>query len=223
MLAAMTFTLTTWGHACVRLDRDGQRLVIDPGSFSDQAVLDGADAVLITHEHADHVDPAGLAALLGEQPDLQVWAPSGVVDALRAAGAPEGRTHAAENGVTWTAAGFTVRGVAQTHAEIHPDVPRPQNVGYLVEGVLLHPGDTLVRPPAGTELDVLLVPVAGPWLRLADAIDYVREVRPRVAVPIHDAILSAPGHALVDRMVGGLGAPDGTTYLRLAPGTEHTV
>ncbi|MFP5332413.1 MAG: hypothetical protein ACLGHX_08665 [Acidimicrobiia bacterium] len=34
-------TLTTWGHAGIRLERDGHRLVIDPGSFTDPAVLDG--------------------------------------------------------------------------------------------------------------------------------------------------------------------------------------
>ncbi|HEY0186193.1 MAG TPA: MBL fold metallo-hydrolase [Cellulomonas sp.] len=219
----MTFTLTTGGHACVRLDRDGGRLVIDPGGFSDPAVLDGADAVLVTHEHADHVDPAGLAGRLVADPALEAWAPAGVVDQLRAAGAPGARTHVAEVGGSWTAAGFAVRGVGGTHRAIHPDLPPVQNIGYLVEGVLLHPGDALQPPPAGTDLAVLLVPVAGPWLALADAIDYLRAVRPRVAVPIHDAILSPPGLALADRLVGGLGALEGTQYLRLAPGAAHLV
>ena len=48
--------LTKLGHACVRLDKDGAVLVIDPGAVSDPGALAGANAVLITHEHFDHID-----------------------------------------------------------------------------------------------------------------------------------------------------------------------
>lgn len=200
-----TTTVSHHGHACVRFERDGRRLVVDPGGFSDPAVLDDADAVLVTHQHPDHVDPARLAAALGDRPALAVHAPAGVVDALVAAGAPADRVHAAADGDAFTAAGFAVRAVAEPHALIHPDVPRPENVAYLVDGAALHPGDSFAPPPAGVTVDLLLVPVAGPWMKVAEAVDYVRAVRPRVAAPIHDAVLSAPGTALVDRLVGGLG------------------
>jgi L-ascorbate metabolism protein UlaG (beta-lactamase superfamily) len=179
--------ITHWGHACVRLERGGRRLVLDPGAFSDLSVLDDADAVLVTHEHVDHVDVARLAA--------------------------------AADGDAFDAAGFAVRAVEEPHAVIHPDVPRAHNVAYLVDGALLHPGDAFTPPPAGAEVDLLLVPVAGPWMKLAEAIDYVRSVRPRVAAPIHDAILSDPGRALADRLVGGMGGAG--EYVRIAPGTPY--
>ena len=215
-----TAEITHWGHACVRLERDGRRLVLDPGSFSDLAVLDDADAVLVTHEHVDHVDVDRLAAALGARDGLAAWAPGGVAARLTEAGAPADRVHAVAGGETFEAAGFAVRAVGEWHAVIHPDVPRVHNVGYLVDGALLHPGDSFTPPPAGTDVDVLLVPVAGPWMKLAEAIDYVRAVRPRVAAPIHDAILSDPGRALADRLVGGMGGAG--AYVRIAAGSPYT-
>jgi glyoxylase-like metal-dependent hydrolase (beta-lactamase superfamily II) len=48
--------LTKFVHSCVRLDYDGRALVIDPGVWSEPQALVGVDAVLVTHEHLDHVD-----------------------------------------------------------------------------------------------------------------------------------------------------------------------
>ena len=46
--------ITKFGHACVRLETDGHVIVLDPGAFTEPEAVDGATAVLITHEHADH-------------------------------------------------------------------------------------------------------------------------------------------------------------------------
>lgn len=208
--------ITTWGHACVRFERDGRRLVIDPGGFSDLSVLADADAVLITHEHADHVDAARLVAALGVRPALEVWAPGDVVRQLVEAGAPEARLHAAADGDAFTAAGFAVRAVGRQHAVVYPDLPPVANVAYLVEGAALHPGDSFTAPPAGTAVALLFLPVSAPWMKVAEAVDYLRAVGPRVAVPIHDAILSEAGKALMDRVIGGLAGT--TEYRRRALG-----
>ena len=47
--------LTKYTHACVRLERDGSVLVIDPGIWSEPHALLGTHAVLVTHEHCDHL------------------------------------------------------------------------------------------------------------------------------------------------------------------------
>ena len=49
--------ITKFGHACVRLETDGHVVVLDPGGFTEPEAVDGATAVLITHEHADHYSP----------------------------------------------------------------------------------------------------------------------------------------------------------------------
>jgi hypothetical protein len=82
---------------------------------------------------------------------------------------------------------------------------------------VFHPGDALTVPDRlpGT----LLVPVFAPWLKLAEAADFVRQVAPGRAFPIHDGMLNAAGLAVVDRLIGMLAKTD---YRRLAP-REATV
>jgi len=194
--------LTRWGHSCVRLDRDSATLVIDPGSFSalDDA-LAGTTAVLVTHEHVDHVDVERVSAATREGVD--VWAPQAVVDALSGGGAAGERLHVVRGGDSFSAGGFEVQALGEWHALIHADVPRVANVGYLVEGVL-HPGDAYVDP-AGVQVDVLLTPLGAPWLKLGDVIDYTRLVAPQKVVVVHDALLSDAGRFLAVSLLGRLG------------------
>ena len=70
--------LTKLGHACVRLEKDGSVLVIDPGAFSGDDALTGANAVLVTHEHFDHIVPDSLRAALAADPGLRVWSTAAV-------------------------------------------------------------------------------------------------------------------------------------------------
>ncbi|MBN9374956.1 MAG: MBL fold metallo-hydrolase [Cellulomonas sp.] len=218
----MSTTISSLGHSCIRLEKDGHVLVLDPGGFSDPAALDGAGAVLVTHEHVDHVVPDTLTAALAAAPELQVWAPGAVVDLLLAAGASADRLHAVTEGDVFTAEGFTVQAVGQRHAVIHPSIPVVANVAYLVDGALLHPGDSFTRPPAGVHVEVLLLPVSAPWMKLSEAADYLQAVAPGIAVPIHDAILSDAGRGLVDRVIpqvtGGV-----AQYRRLAAGETLTL
>src|SRR5580658_5530880 len=70
--------LTKHEHACVVLEKDGSSIVVDPGSFSPGAaeIIAGAEAILLTHEHADHVNEAAINAALADRPDLRVYAPA---------------------------------------------------------------------------------------------------------------------------------------------------
>lgn len=198
----MSLAVSRHGHACVRIDRDGRALVVDPGAWSDLTVLDDAEVVLVTHEHPDHLALEALAARAGA--GLPVRAPQPVVAALEAAGAPADALQAVAAGDELDVAGLHVRVLGERHAVIHPDLPVPANVAYLVEDVILHPGDSYTRPPAGTTVDLLLQPVGAPWLRLGEAADYVRAVAPRRVVPIHDALLSDLGRGGAVRLLGQL-------------------
>jgi len=204
--------LTKYTHACVRVERDGAVLVIDPGAFTEPAALAGADAVLITHEHMDHLDVDKLADALARRPAVTVHTHPDVVPRL---GALDGVVHQVTAGEEFTAAGFRVRAYGGWHAEVHPDIPRVANLGFLVEDSVYHPGDSFDLP-AGAEVETLFVPVSGPWLKLAESVDFVRSIAPRRAYAMHDCLLSEVGGKIYDANLAKL---VGCDYQRLTPGT----
>ncbi|QHK19568.1 MBL fold metallo-hydrolase [Pseudarthrobacter psychrotolerans] len=210
--------LTKYTHACVRLEQDSRVLVLDPGTFSETAeALDGAQAVLITHEHGDHVDvPAMVNALRGSD-GLAVFAPAGVAVHLREE-APQAaaRIHTVEPGSTFDAAGFNVRSFGGQHALIHPQVPIVANIGYLVDGNVYHPGDSFIVPD-GLSVQTLLVPIHAPWSKISEVVDFVIAVRAPRAFQIHDGLLNETGLKVAESHVARLGRKYGTEYTRLAP------
>ena len=201
--------LTKHGHACVRIDvAGGGALVIDPGTYSPDVDLAGVSDVLVTHEHADHVDPD--VVVPAARAGTRVHAPAGVADWLASDHGVE--AHAVAPGDSFDVLGLDVHVVGGEHAEIYDGLPGCANVGYVVHGVY-HPGDALHVPELAVE--TLLLPVSAPWLKLAEALDFVRAVRPERAFPVHDAMLSEIGAGNVDRWVEMKG---GTDYRRLAVG-----
>jgi L-ascorbate metabolism protein UlaG (beta-lactamase superfamily) len=205
--------LTKHGHASVVLSHEGRRLVIDPGAFTDPVALDGASAVLITHEHADHFEPQRLRAAMDTDPGLEVWTNRSVADQLEGLGS---RVHVVGHGDTLSVAGFDVHVHGELHAEIHPDLPRIPNVGFLVAGQVFHPGDAFTVPEE--PVSTLLLPVHAPWSKAAEVIDYVRAVDADQAYAIHDGLLNDLGLDLLAGLLGERGPGTPTPYSRLAPG-----
>ncbi|MCW2578723.1 MAG: hypothetical protein JWR82_324 [Blastococcus sp.] len=205
--------LTKHGHACVVLSDGERRLVIDPGAFTDAAALDGATAVLVTHEHPDHFVPDRLRAALDADPALEVWTNKSVAAQLDGLAS---RVHIVGNGDAVEVAGFDVHVHGELHAEIHPDLPRIANIGFLVDGQVFHPGDALTVPeePVAT----LLLPIHGPWSKASEVLDYVRAVHADQAYAIHDVLLSDTGLGLYGGLLGERGPGTPTPYSRLAPG-----
>ncbi|MGY2873074.1 L-ascorbate metabolism protein UlaG (beta-lactamase superfamily) [Marmoricola sp. URHA0025 HA25] len=204
------------GHACVRLETEGRRIVIDPGTFTSADALDGATAVLVTHEHADHWTPDQLRAT-----DAPVFTIAAVAAQIREQ-APDvaERVTVVVPGQSLDV-GVPVEVVGEKHAVIHPELPHFDNSGYLltVEGVtIFHPGDSLTVPPRAP--DLLLLPVSAPWLKVSEAIDYGREVGAPRSLAIHDAIYSAAGLGVVDGHLGRFLGARGLEYVRLQPGEE---
>lgn len=205
--------ITKYGHACLLIEDADARLLLDPGVFSAGfEELTGLTGVLITHQHADHLDQDKLPALLERNPGAVLHTDPDTAAQLAEQGLPARAVHEGDR----LDLGTPVRVVGRDHAVIHPDLPGITNTGFLVADRFLHPGDALTVPDA--EVEILGVPTGAPWLKVAEAIDYVRAVRPRVAVPIHEAVVTVPTmvYGLMDQL-----KPEATT-LRVIDGGERT-
>jgi len=208
--------ITKFGHACVRIQTDAGVVVLDPGVFTDAGALDGADAVLITHQHADHVHPDHLRGT-----DAPIWTIAAVERMLREE-APDvaERVTVVRPGDRLDVAGASIEVVGEKHAVIHPDYPRFDNSGYVLESggtSVYHPGDALTPP--GRAVDVLLAPVSAPWLKVGEAVDFVREVAAPTSLAIHDRVYSDIGLDMVANHMANL-LPEGQAFERREPGQD---
>jgi L-ascorbate metabolism protein UlaG (beta-lactamase superfamily) len=214
-----TMKLTKHEHACVVLEKDGAKIVIDPGSFSSGAadIIAGTDAILLTHEHFDHVNEAAINGALAARPELRVYAPAGLASTF---GGHQDQFTAVAAGDELTLGSFAVTVHGTQHAIIHPDIPPIANVGYLVDGSLYHPGDAYFVPEV--PVSVLLLPTSGPWMKIGEAADYVRAVRPQQIIQIHEALLSDIGLHLAGNLLGANGLT-GLPLTQLPVGNALTV
>ena len=204
------------GHSCVRLETGSSAVVLDPGMFTAAGAVDGATAVLITHEHSDHWTPDNLRAT-----DAPVFTIAAVAAQI-AEQAPDvsERVTVVTPGQSFDV-GVPVEVVGEKHAVIHPELPHFDNSGYLlsVDGTtFFHPGDALTVP--GSAPDLLLLPVSAPWLKVSECIDYARDVGAPRSLAIHDAVYSDAGLGIVDGHLGRFLAPREQEYVRLQAGDE---
>jgi L-ascorbate metabolism protein UlaG (beta-lactamase superfamily) len=207
--------ITKFGHSCVRFEHDGATVVVDPGMFTEPDALDGAGAVLITHEHPDHYLPDHL-----RRTDAPVFTIDAVAARIRDE-APDvaERVTVVAPGESFDP-GIPAVAVGELHAVIHPDLPRFYNSGYLFtlgDTTVYHPGDSLTVPEQ--PVDVLCVPVCAPWMRAAEGIDFARAVGAPRNLAIHDRIYSEAGLRIVDGQYGVL-LPEGSSYTRLPDGAD---
>lgn len=205
--------VTKYSHSCLRIEHDGAVVVVDPGVWSEsEQALDGVDAVLLTHEHVDHVDADRLVDALAKRPSIAIYTHPAVVEKFAAQW--DGAAFPVDSGEQFTAAGLPVQAYGGWHAVIHPDIPRVANLGYLLNNSLYHPGDSF-DVPVGAQVETLFVPVSAPWLKLSESIDFIRAVKPQRAFALHDCLLNDRAAALTDRLATAL---SGCDYARLDPG-----
>ena len=211
--------VTKYGHACVRLTEGSDTVVIDPGGLTPEpeAWL-GAQAVLITHEHFDHFDQLVLSAALAATPDLRILTCAGVAQQLDAAPRLREHVEVLKDGQSTSVGNLAVTAVGSRHNYSHPDVEPVNNIGFLINDTVLHPGDALTAVPA----PVLLAPGQAPWLTVPELIAYLRAAQSERIYPVHDGLLNAAGLQVLDAVLESEARRAGIEIRRLAVGeTVH--
>lgn len=195
--------MTRWSHSCVRLEHNGGTLTIDPGIWAETEAFNAPGAVLLTHDHHDHADADRL-----RREHATVTAPA-------SSWLPGLDYTAVEAGQSLELSGFTIRTVGGRHAEVIAGESAGPNLGYLIAGVLYHPGDAL-HVPTG-HIDTVLVPMQASWLKTAEAIDFLHRIDARLAVGIHDAQINDRALASINHWLSKCG---GLEYQWVTPGSS---
>lgn len=210
--------VTHLGHACLLVESTATRILLDPGTYSAGFEgLTGLSAILVTHQHPDHLDMQRLPALRHANPDaLLLLEPEAITghdfgsDATAMAPGDQARV-----------GDIDVCVVGGQHAVNHDQVPPLGNVGYLLttgDTTVFHPGDSYNETP--DDVDVLALPLNAPWCRMSETLGFLRAVGPRVVLPIHNGLLNDHGRAAYLMHIERFG-PDETDVIDLRPGESY--
>lgn len=210
--------VTKLEHACLLVRKGDATLVIDPGNFTRPVDAVGVVAVVVTHEHPDHVTPEQLRRIVAANPDARVFGPAGVARLL-AEQTPEIAVEVVTHGDARTVGPFALAFRGTTHAVIHSSVPVIDNTGVIVDDTLFSPGDAFTDP--GQPIAVLATPVGAPWLKIAEVMDYVRALAPARTFPVHEATLSEAGFAMHADRIASMTVPVGEPIVLRAGETLH--
>jgi L-ascorbate metabolism protein UlaG (beta-lactamase superfamily) len=204
--------ITKHGHACLKVEIDSQTLIIDPGSYTEElASLGNVVAVVITHKHDDHCDDAKIAKIKKDNPAVQIFGTSEV--AARLSGMDVTTVY---HGDYYEVGGFKLEFFGDMHQIIHQSIPLIQNTAVLVNGDLYYAGDSYTPPDV--KVKALACPTSAPWLKIGDVMDYIKEIKPAICFPTHNALLSQLGHDLNNSRVKQVTEEHGGKFVYLEAG-----
>jgi L-ascorbate metabolism protein UlaG (beta-lactamase superfamily) len=204
--------ITKHGHACLEVEIDSQTLIIDPGSYTEELTnLGNVVAVVITHKHDDHCDEAKIAKIKKDNPNVQIFGTSEV--AARLSGMDVTTVY---HGDYYEVSGFKLEFFGDMHQIIHQSIPLIQNTAVLVNGDLYYAGDSYTPPDV--KVKALACPTSAPWLKIGDVMDYIKEIKPAICFPTHNALLSQLGHDLNNSRVKQVTEEHGGKFVYLEAG-----
>lgn len=206
--------ITKLGHCCLLIETKDKRILTDPGSYTiaDHSKLIGIDFVLFTHEHSDHFHLESLKEILKNNPQLQIFANTSVSTELQNAGL---NYTTVNDGDTLEIGGIALSGIGTQHAAFHSSLPTFSNTGFFIDNRLWYPGDAFTNPQR--EVEILALPVAGPWMKISEAIDYALTLKSKFAFPVHDGLRYGATH----KFPGEVLPQHGIEFIPMVEGDSH--
>jgi len=191
------------------IEHEGVKILTDPGNYTveaQQKVTD-LDAIVITHEHQDHYHLESIKKLVAMNPGVAVVTNSGVGKLLSA----ENIAHTVVgDGQSTAIKNLSIEGFGRDHAPIYGEFGRVENTAFLIGGKFYFPGDNFHTP--GKPVEVLALPVAGPWMKISEAVDFAKLAGARIAFGVHDGMIMPSFRAFV-----------GVILKNVLPETEYIV
>ena len=203
--------ITKLGHCCLLIYTKGKRILTDPGSYTVEthSKIENIDYILFTHEHQDHYHIESLRVILEKNPQAVIYSNNSVSELLD----KEGIKHTQINHSDTLLLGeISVTGIGEKHAQMHSTIPLSTNLGYFIDERLWYPGDAFTNPERPVE--ILALPVSGPWMKLSEAIDYALLLKPKKVFPVHDGTRFGSAHVLPAKVLG----PEGIEFIVMVEG-----
>lgn len=209
--------ITKYGHCCLLIEENGVRVLTDPGSYTTtQNQIMNIDVVLITHEHADHLHIGSVKEILKNNPEVLIVTNTSVNELLKKENILN--TKIVEDGESFEYKGIKLSGYGNTHALIHEEWAKVQNTGYMIGERLYYPADAFHNPKV--PIEILALPVAGPWMKISDAIDFAIEINPKKYFAVHDGGLNEYGLSPTNRVIPKILADHNISFIPLEIGKE---
>ena len=204
------------GHCCLLIKTSNLTIITDPGAYSiEQNSVTGIDVVLITHEHADHLHINSLKEIIKNNPAVKIFTNFAVgkklEEALISYSLIKDKESAEVDGVS-------IEAFDSRHEEIFEEIGQVQNTGYFIDKKLFYPGDSYCNPDK--QVDILALPVAGPWCKIPDAIHYALEIKPKKAFPVHDGMLQKDRIGAAHNVTNDVLTKNGIEFIIMNSGEE---
>lgn len=146
------------------------------------------DIIVITHNHADHLDKETLAHYLSAESRVTVLAPYSAWKEVRQSGGLKNNYVLFNDGTTWTEGGVTFRAVKAEHSDEYAIgvVITVEIKNYYVTGDTLYSERVFESLPQ-TEFEAAFLPIngAGNNMNATDAARFVTRIKTKYAVPVH--------------------------------------
>lgn len=194
--------ITKLGHCCLLIETKDKRILTDPGSYTVEAhsKLENIDFILFTHEHQDHFHLESLKIILENNPEAIVYCNNSVSELLDNEGI---KNKIIKNSDKILLGEISVAGIGEKHAQMHKDIPLSDNVGFFIDEKLWYPGDAFTNPER--EVEILALPVSGPWMKIGEALDYAILLKPKVVFPVHDGTRFGSAHRFPSQILPNYG------------------
>lgn len=209
--------ITKFGHCCLLIETKGKRILTDPGAWSDaqNSVMD-IDLILITHEHADHLHIESLEQVLALSPAAKIVTNTSVGKILSEKGIV---FEVVDDGKSIDFASIAIEGFGTRHQEIFEELGQVENTGYFIDNDLFYPGDALTDP--NKPVRVLAFPIAAPWMRFKDGMEYVLRIKPQICFPVHEGFVIPDRTGPTFRLPPMILESQGIQFVPLKAGDSH--